>query len=875
MRKKLMSLFVDRILMNKWLIFLFACMSITTFSQTCTYCKSYQEDPSIAQYASIKSKDFNWESTECKYWVGRDKNSNIIPITIPWCNPGTLTKRIVDAKDYTKAHGWELLQKQFGQGSAGSTNMYFILYNKYTGILRMFWYSTLSSNESPGLLIATLFPYGNNALSILNTNNSTIKAPDKYLLGSVGTLDTLSYISKYPANEKWAVFEFQLGYDPFISNDYYKRLSFSIQVQSITEQTLTGTLKGTTITEDYNAYLSQGTVAGVSMKGGNLKNVVNGITKYSEKGALHLKNGDEFRKIINNRSSQLAELIRPGLNNGDKVTKYTVKFLDKVSNATNDKDWSKGFEAFNKLLTGFGEIGTVLKFVGNILGFMGEGESGGPSPVAPVISTYNLQLTGRIKQESWINDIVLKVPGTTFDPNSIMNSEFTYYDCPLGIFNVKNTPVVDYVRYDRSVERVAWQVIQGRPPVTIASSTTRKVGFKSCKGRSFDCIVNTSSALELKQLKYALVAEGQLVYQDNFVRHNDYVIGRNGNNVTTVIKPDVNIPSLSTAEEPLVHTFLDPVISDLHAGRLELIAYSPDNKTLTVQTPFVDYNSFEGMTITVPEIARIYIRVVAVFQKKNSSDKTSIFFQRDFEPDFVQGVPINTGYTSNNLDELPPYSNYTQKYMPGNTDLLVNGQILPKAPEALRGRNGIYDMIKFPQGGILANASNEMIVSNTEVGAPKCAKINATSTALITVDCGPTSNVEFVSDKSIVFKSNTIIKKTSKFIARIDKHGYRLPAINPNISFETSVATNCYNNNTYLRTEEVSNIEDLHYTIYPNPVSNGMLYFGAFASAYELLDVTGQTILKGNDAESLSITGLSSGIYILRLESRSEKIIIP
>lgn len=62
--------------------------------------------------------------------------------------------------------------------------------------------------------------------------------------------------------------------------------------------------------------------------------------------------------------------------------------------------------------------------------------------------------------------------------------------------------------------------------------------------------------------------------------------------------------------------------------------------------------------------------------------------------------------------------------------------------------------------------------------------------------------------------------------------------------------------------------------IYPNPISSGFINFGHVANEYSLTNGTGKVLSRGRLAERIDISGLSKGIYLLKLDDKTEKIII-
>lgn len=61
---------------------------------------------------------------------------------------------------------------------------------------------------------------------------------------------------------------------------------------------------------------------------------------------------------------------------------------------------------------------------------------------------------------------------------------------------------------------------------------------------------------------------------------------------------------------------------------------------------------------------------------------------------------------------------------------------------------------------------------------------------------------------------------------------------------------------------------------YPNPVKEGLLFFGKPASEYVLINGKGLEVMKGNNADRIDVGQVTPGIYILKTDGKAEKIIV-
>ena len=62
--------------------------------------------------------------------------------------------------------------------------------------------------------------------------------------------------------------------------------------------------------------------------------------------------------------------------------------------------------------------------------------------------------------------------------------------------------------------------------------------------------------------------------------------------------------------------------------------------------------------------------------------------------------------------------------------------------------------------------------------------------------------------------------------------------------------------------------------IFPNPVSNGTIFFGREVAAYGIFDIKGQLISHGFDTDRASVQGMAAGIYFIKLDGKVQKLIV-
>ena len=62
--------------------------------------------------------------------------------------------------------------------------------------------------------------------------------------------------------------------------------------------------------------------------------------------------------------------------------------------------------------------------------------------------------------------------------------------------------------------------------------------------------------------------------------------------------------------------------------------------------------------------------------------------------------------------------------------------------------------------------------------------------------------------------------------------------------------------------------------IFPNPVSNGFIFFGREVASYGIFDIKGQLMTQGFDTDRASVQGLAKGMYFIKLDGRVQKLMV-
>ncbi len=358
--------------------------------------------------------DWNWtEDIEYPlYYLNGPENPEPTPLPY-WSAYGPCSKfnvNIPGVRDIYPEDGWVLVYRDFGHPEIlddpeTPENEYLarrsaqppviILYNKYRGILRVFYYYCFVQTYDHAFvtmkfLSPALASYAGNTF-MASSENSCLDDYDPYRSDeSIGGIEPF----------KWCYADFQiLGYDPNIPDD----ATFDFHVYGINE-------------------------GDVTLDGGiDLQQI------FDEEGTVGNANGSSGPDAYN-----LGNEVFKAYDNAEK----NIDALDKRSHPVNGKDKEKWWaphlyrilhqgKPFTQLVPAYAAITSVIKAF-----------AGGSNENHPIAMKFegSLELNGSISETHDIGSFVLRVPGSATD--HVDNLPF--YDKPLGIFNLTTKPNIGY-----------------------------------------------------------------------------------------------------------------------------------------------------------------------------------------------------------------------------------------------------------------------------------------------------------------------------------------------------------------------------------------------------------------------------------------------
>ncbi|HUI29256.1 MAG TPA: T9SS type A sorting domain-containing protein [Candidatus Acidoferrales bacterium] len=317
--------------------------------------------------------------------------------------------------DFLQSEGWTLVFKNFGTTAslALSDCPCFILYNRYTGVLRFFFWNYLLSYQNYGMVNLTIT--GENATPLFTFNNGVPQFSDGYK-GGQDLQDNLSVITQLVHNH-WGFADFKLlGYDPYISQKYCN-LNFQIFGVDTTHLTISG---------------------GLSLNG-----IIGGTAN-----SLSLQTSGGGGGPLSDINSALGWVSKEVKN--DTTLWTDLKGIDKQLT----KGWAT--QALSDLLTIGGGIPALIPGIGQIAGLAtnfigiltGSGKGNQLSAPAPITLKGTISLSGDSKTVYPISGINIPLPGSSA---AIGPNENVLYNNPLGIFNVTTEPTLRYCNLPEDV----------------------------------------------------------------------------------------------------------------------------------------------------------------------------------------------------------------------------------------------------------------------------------------------------------------------------------------------------------------------------------------------------------------------------------------
>jgi Secretion system C-terminal sorting domain len=374
-------------------------------------------NPINNQLPSKKNTFFNWQDSI--YQVQPINNDCIrgSQMESPFFKIDNL-EELRDSKDMKWDDGWELIRRGFGLTDLNTNttdpvpNSYLILYNKYTGILRVLLKVCRGADYNAAKITLSLSPLSQIKTDLLEISRGGVSALDKKFIPT-----SFAAGSKYVNdNTKWFYADFPMMFDP-CTCVYKSKLTIISELIATSQISLEGSITGDIYTTN-----------------------VGGKAQIQQPGSIGWK---DFTGFVNGKLSTAHANINTFVSQAQKLAD-NVKKSDTANGKKNALFNLGNFLKTNQFLKAGLTAVPWLKSALSIVDIFTAGgkTSSGPQEVKLLPLTVNLtaKLNGTITTTNPYHNIIFTNPGSKdaqLDPDA-----YPYYNEILGIFNLVKTPII-------------------------------------------------------------------------------------------------------------------------------------------------------------------------------------------------------------------------------------------------------------------------------------------------------------------------------------------------------------------------------------------------------------------------------------------------
>ncbi|MCE8949314.1 hypothetical protein [Bacteroides thetaiotaomicron] len=278
------------------LVFMFALSLLIGFSVgSCSNTDELEELNNTIELKTraIPTLSFDWENAD---WMPTPSMQS--RISVPWTGQGSLagTYGLDIVNDRRAFDGWELLYNTFdSNATAPLVNPYFVLYNKYRGIMRIYLYLTTSFVTTSSYIQDGLTIISNRQTSILNYLGQEIIDIDKESNKQYMQMQPAPIDGSLPlAANRWYMMQYEMAYDPNLANLPFKDIQFSWTLNYYNVQqiklggkmvgSLNGTIGSASSPSFFTSLVGAGKTVGTGVLAGLGKDLISKNTINAETG---------------------------------------------------------------------------------------------------------------------------------------------------------------------------------------------------------------------------------------------------------------------------------------------------------------------------------------------------------------------------------------------------------------------------------------------------------------------------------------------------------------------------------------------------------------------------------------------------------------
>lgn len=443
--------------MKKMLLIGFLVVSANVRSQCLNNITTNPAAPNNPQLPSQTNYYFNWQN---QYWANNTTCQPLSQIESPFFKTDNL-EVLRSSKDMSPADGWELIRRDFGYTDNNTLkpeapqHAYFILYNKFTGILRVLL-KTCGGVDYNGTKIKIKF----DATSTFQTALLDFTGPQKALNQPHVPNPVGQSVTPYVNDQsKWFYADFPTNYDPCTCN-YSSKINVISELIQSSSIALEGSITGT------------------------ITSITNGQGSVNNDGSYSFKDftndADKFSKVysgVDNFITQTKNVATTIPNSTGVVTALT--------------NLQTGLKDNQFLKTGLAAVPWLKSAVSLLDLFTGGGKTA-PQLVQlmPLAVNLSMKVNGTITTANQYHNIIFTTPGALNAQND--PAIYPFYNEVLGVFNLINAPtMLNHIRVVR----------EGSPRDGFRMVTYNKRKLKE----QIKWVVNPASQLELQDAQVAYV----------------------------------------------------------------------------------------------------------------------------------------------------------------------------------------------------------------------------------------------------------------------------------------------------------------------------------------------------------------------------------
>jgi hypothetical protein len=418
-------------------------------------------------------------------------------------NPNTYEFVTDVEKDNKPENGWELLYKNFGNEIQGINKPFFILYNRYTGVMRVFM-NIINSGD---------FPYNAAKIELAFKGTDLRQTALLNQLGShtfsfmdfqpdVSQVVPLPYVnSGVNDNYFWVWADFNTLYDPCtcgVESEMIINISLINQINI----SLTGLLTQKTIVDAVDQNLSSvdnsiwSTIQQYSQFGSG---IINGIGEIAASGTKAHKDGVKMLQDVQGNLQTLAPIL--GKQTTNNVSSSLRRFLFE-------------FPKVNQILNLANSFISVVKKINGQFDALSATPANISNPKLTETKT-EVAITGDLTLSGNIFDRKFILPGSKTSNDFAVNEYKPIYNNVLGVFNLSEQPEFEIVKYNSGFSYVA---AYEQEFDNYVFSNFPAVNHLKIKNKP-KLLLNPASNLKIKSVEYKIVFTNEEYASDVFSDH--------------------------------------------------------------------------------------------------------------------------------------------------------------------------------------------------------------------------------------------------------------------------------------------------------------------------------------------------------------------